>query len=79
MDFGRHAPPPWTDQSASFEPQEDSMTCTSSPNNATREVTSLERSPFSSDEGSSPVRKRKRDTRDEHTGKGSSRLSTGKA
>ena len=76
VEFDRHAPPPLTDQSASFEPQEDSMTYTSSPNNAARKVTSPERSPSSSDEGSSPVRKRKRDIRDEHAGKGSSRPST---
>ena len=52
-------------------------------NSTTRPVSARmareERSHFSFNEGSSSVRKRKRDTRDEHAGKGSSRLSTGKA
>ena len=75
IELARHAPPPLADQSTSLELYEDLMTCTFSPNDAARKVTLPERSPFGSNEGSSPVRKRKRDIRNEHAGEGSPRLS----
>ena len=75
IELARHAPPPLADQSTSLELDEHLTPCTFSPNDAGRKVTYTERSPFGSNEGSSPVRKRKRDTRSEHAGEGSPRLS----
>ena len=75
IELARHAPPPMADQSTSLEPQEDLMTCAFTPNDAARKEPIPERSPFGSNEGSSPIRKRKRDIRSEHAGEGSPRLS----
>ena len=76
IELARHAPPPLADQSTSLELHEDLMSCTFSSNDAARKVTFPERSPpFGSNQGSSPVGKRKRDIRSEHAGEGSPRLS----
>ena len=75
IELARHAPPPLADQSTSLELYEDLMPCTLSPHDTTRKVTLPERGLFGSNAGSSPVRKRKRDIRSEHAGKGSPRLS----
>ena len=75
IERARHAPPPMADQSTSLEMHEDLMTCTFSPNEAAGKVTFPERGPFGSNQGSSPVRKRKRDIRSEHAGEESPALS----
>ena len=75
VELPRHAVPPLADQSTSLELDEDLMPYTFSPNDAARKVMFPGRSPFGSNEGFSPVRKRKRDLHSEHTGEGSPRLS----